>query len=221
MVLLGEPTHKTSLAVVVVGSSRSQSVYLVPVKVRSWAQQLWGFGGWAEPRRGAEPKWSSVREWTQAQGEPRGGVCVVKQPKPRWMKYQNWVRSGGRSLWKKTGNHKLRDTGGVMILFCLFPFQVIFIFECWLSGLHSKFIRYRFMCGIPLWLSSKRIHLQCRRHGLIPGLGRSPGEGNGNPLQYSCLGKPMDRGACGATVHGAARVRHDWTKPPPPPHRFM
>ena len=37
--------------------------------------------------------------------------------------------------------------------------------------------------------------------GLIPGLGRSPGEGNGNPLQYSCLGNAMDRGAWWATVH--------------------
>ena len=40
-------------------------------------------------------------------------------------------------------------------------------------------------------------------------LGRSPGEGNGNPLQYSCLGNPMDRGAWRATVHGLQRVRHD------------
>ena len=40
--------------------------------------------------------------------------------------------------------------------------------------------------------------------GLIPGLGRSPGEGNGNPLQYSCLGKPMDRGAWRATARGVA-----------------
>ena len=39
---------------------------------------------------------------------------------------------------------------------------------------------------------------------LIPGLGRSPGKGNGNPLQYSCLGNPMDRGAWQATVHGVA-----------------
>ena len=38
--------------------------------------------------------------------------------------------------------------------------------------------------------------------GLIPGTGRSPGEGNGNPLQYSCLGNPMDRGVWWATVHG-------------------
>ena len=41
--------------------------------------------------------------------------------------------------------------------------------------------------------------------GLIPGSGRSPGEGNGNPLQYSCLENPMDGGAWWATVHGAAK----------------
>ena len=45
---------------------------------------------------------------------------------------------------------------------------------------------------------------------LIPGLETSPGEGNGNPLQYSCLGSPMDRGAWQATVYGVAkRVDHD------------
>ena len=41
--------------------------------------------------------------------------------------------------------------------------------------------------------------------GSIPGLGRSPGEGNGNPLQYSCLENPMDGGAWQATVHGVAK----------------
>ena len=41
--------------------------------------------------------------------------------------------------------------------------------------------------------------------GSIPGSGRSPGEGNGNPLQYSCLGNPMDRGAWWATVHGVMK----------------
>ena len=43
--------------------------------------------------------------------------------------------------------------------------------------------------------------------GLIPGSGRSPGEGNGNPFQYSCLGNPMNRGDWWATVHG---VGHNW-----------
>ena len=50
----------------------------------------------------------------------------------------------------------------------------------------------------------------------IPGSGRSPGEGNGNPLQYSCLENPMDRGAWQATVHGVARVNHALVIKPPP-----
>ena len=45
--------------------------------------------------------------------------------------------------------------------------------------------------------------------GLIPGSGRSPGEGNGNPLQYSCLENPVDRGAWWATVHGVSK---SWTR---------
>ena len=45
--------------------------------------------------------------------------------------------------------------------------------------------------------------------GLIPGWERSPGEGNGNPLQYSCVEKPMDRGDWWATVHGIPGVTHD------------
>ena len=43
--------------------------------------------------------------------------------------------------------------------------------------------------------------------GLSPGLGRSPRGGNSNPLQYSCLGNPMDRGAGQATVHGTSKSR--------------
>ena len=44
-----------------------------------------------------------------------------------------------------------------------------------------------------------------RDSGSIPGLGRSPGVGNGNPLEYSCLENPMDRGAWQATVHGVSK----------------
>ena len=47
-----------------------------------------------------------------------------------------------------------------------------------------------------------------RNVGLIPGLGRSPGEGHGNPLLDSCLENPMDKGAWSATVHGVAK---SWT----------
>ena len=51
---------------------------------------------------------------------------------------------------------------------------------------------------------------EVRDTGLIPGLGGSPGEGHGNPLQYSCLENPMDKGAWQATVQGPTEL--DTTK---------
>ena len=48
-------------------------------------------------------------------------------------------------------------------------------------------------------------NLSTRQETRTPGLGRSPTEGNGNPLQYSCLENPMDRGAWQATVHGISK----------------
>ena len=59
--------------------------------------------------------------------------------------------------------------------------------------------------GLPRWLSGKESACQAGDIALIPGSRRYPGEGNGNPLQYSCLENSMDRGAWGATVHGAAK----------------
>ena len=55
----------------------------------------------------------------------------------------------------------------------------------------------------------ERLHANAgglRDAGSIPGLGRSPGGGHGNPLQYSCLENPMDRGAWWATVHGVTNA---------------
>ena len=59
------------------------------------------------------------------------------------------------------------------------------------------------------WLSGKESARNAGDVGLIPGSGRSPGEGNSNPLQYSCLENTMDRGAWRATVHG---VTQSWTQ---------
>ena len=66
--------------------------------------------------------------------------------------------------------------------------------------------------GIPRWTVVKNLPVNAgdaRDVGSIPGLGKSPGVGNGNPLQYSCLGNPMDRGAWWALVHG---VTNSWTQ---------
>ena len=59
--------------------------------------------------------------------------------------------------------------------------------------------------GFPGGSVVKNLPANAGNTGSIPELGRTPGEGNGNPLQYSCLGNPMDKGAWWATVHGAAK----------------
>ena len=63
--------------------------------------------------------------------------------------------------------------------------------------------------GFPGGLAGKESAYNVGDLGSIPGLGKYPGEGNGNPLQNSCLENPMDRGAWWATVHGVAK---GWTQ---------
>ena len=70
--------------------------------------------------------------------------------------------------------------------------SLIFLFN-------ESFIEMR---GFPGGSDSKESACNAGVSGVIPGLGRSPGEGNGNPLQYFCLENPMDRGAWRATVPG-------------------
>ena len=62
--------------------------------------------------------------------------------------------------------------------------------------------------GFPKWLSGKESSGDTGDVVLIPGLGKSPGGGNGNPLEYSCLENFMDRGDWQATVHGVTK-RHN------------
>ena len=81
------------------------------------------------------------------------------------------------------------------------------------------FSRFRIMPGDPglqaqveflntcvFWLSGKQSACNAGEAGSIPVLGRFPGRGNGNPLQYACLGNPTDRGAWWATVHGVTEL---------------
>ena len=63
------------------------------------------------------------------------------------------------------------------------------------------------MFGLPWWLSDKNFALNAGDLGAIPGSGRFPGGGYGNPLQHPCLANPMDRGAWRTVVHRVERVR--------------
>ena len=58
---------------------------------------------------------------------------------------------------------------------------------------------------IPTWLSGEASACECRRHSFDTRSGRSLKEGNGSPLQYSCLENPMDRGAWWVIVHGVTK----------------
>ena len=80
---------------------------------------------------------------------------------------------------------------------------------------------YVYLYGLPSWLSSKKSPCSAGDVGSILGLGRSPGEGNANPLQSSCLGNPMDRGDWQAKVYGVSKVRHDWVTKPLPPYVYI
>ena len=85
-----------------------------------------------------------------------------------------------------------------------------FVF-CLLKGLFDWYLQDRrlfltaLFYGLPLWLSGRESACQCRRLRLHPWVGKIRGEGNGNPLQYPCLGNPMDRGSWPATVHGVPK----------------
>ena len=61
------------------------------------------------------------------------------------------------------------------------------------------------MLGFPVGTVIKNPSANAGDAGSIPGSGGNPGEGNGNPLQYSCLGNPMEREAWRATIHGVTR----------------
>ena len=83
---------------------------------------------------------------------------------------------------------------------------VFFSLLSWKLSPHLKEALYSFL-GFPSGSDGKESACSAGDLSLIPGLGRSSGEGNGNPLQYSCLENPMDRG--GYTVH---RVAKSWTR---------
>ena len=98
-------------------------------------------------------------------------------------KTQNAQRGGCLTLWPNMNNLRIKQI------------------QYWII-IHS--VTYDFLGGSDGKASAYNVG----DLGLIPGLGRSPGEGNGNPLQYSCLENPMDRGDWKATIHGVAK---SWT----------
>ena len=105
-----------------------------------------------------------------------------------WLCFWQWGK------WGKLIGHEKKSFGKSVTLF-LFPWQV----DIWQQTLSLR----------PQWIPSVLLPVIYSYQELntvsIPEWGRSPGEGSGNPLQNSCLGNPMDRGAWWTTVHGVAK----------------
>ena len=97
--------------------------------------------------------------------------------------------------------------------FCHHFLQLAHLWLLWMS-LWLVNCRYAiFLKGLSWWLSGKKSTCNAGDLGSSPGLGKSPGEGNGNPLQRSCLENPMDRGVQQAAAHGVAKSQtrlSDW-----------
>ena len=101
----------------------------------------------------------------------------------------------------------------------LFRWQINSSWDQYLSMLNNELLNlyhaylvhlikfFKVLCGRPSSSVGKESAYNVGDWGLFPGSRRSPGEGNGNPLQYSCLEKSMDRGAWQDTVHGITKSR--------------
>ena len=104
--------------------------------------------------------------------------------------------------------------GKLVCHMCPVP-RIVLIEDIWKCFLMNGQISLTRPIFLPWWLISKESACNAGDLGSISGSGRSSGEGNGNPFQYSCRENLIDREAWRATVHGVIRVRHDLvTKPP-------
>ena len=125
-------------------------------------------------------------------------LCVLKKKK----KSRDVCKHTNRCIWvHRHCSGKVHNTCGIQVCFYCLCIHRIFFHE----NIHNVLTECRASAGVK----NPPANTGDRRHeGSIPGSGRSPGEGNGNQLQYSCLENFMDRGAWWATVHGVTR---SWT----------
>ena len=97
----------------------------------------------------------------------------------------------------------------------MWDFPVSSGIRMWISGARRHYMVYSmqlYASQVALVIKNPPANAGDRRDmNSIPGSGRSPEEGHSNPLQYSCLENPMDRGAWWAIIHGLHRVGHDWS----------
>ena len=146
-----------------------------------------------------------------ASGGQSIGVAASASVLP--MSIQDWFPLGltglisllSKGLSRVFSNTTVQKHQYVCVCVCVYKINQYIIWLIW-HGLYMTLDTNE--VGFPGSSVHKELTCQfrrCRRPGLLPGLGRSPGEGNGNPLLYSCLENPMGKGAWWATVHGVTK----------------
>ena len=131
--------------------------------------------------------WALSMGW---QGQTRLSTHALHHTRIR----KNW-------LWMLSGNQNLTGLGTALLTYVT-SLELLYLFEPWFNFWNDY---TNSKLWLPRWFSGKESSCQCRRRRLIPGLGRYPGEGNRNPVQYSWRGNPVVRGTWRATVHVVAK----------------
>ena len=155
---------------------------------RPWCWQRLKAGGQGDDRR-----------WDGWMASPTQWTWV-------WVNSGNWWWRGKPGVLQSMGSQRVGHDWAIEL-----NWQVSSIqeeresFEC--GDLHNITGSTLGVGGVPGGSVVKNLPANAGDTGSIAGSGRSPGEGNGNALQYSCLGNPMDRGAWWATVHGVRESR--------------
>ena len=142
-----------------------------------------------------------------------------------------WTNLVVKRAWVKSRTSKKEITGYQSIVHvskthritCCVGLKHMFLRIVWLQIQKPQSISRGYRLRVFIWNKPKIVSFfggsvvksppaSARDVGLIPGSGRSPGEGNGNPLQYSCLGNPKDRGHWRITLHGITKWHNLTTK---------
>ena len=204
------------------GLSAAPSAVLVFVSYTSKSRSLVFFSKWRF--------WEAKTSWAElnriqadflgkAERAGQAGGAGRSSPSPWWsLKHSEWHAECSLAWWKHTscclcgaGPPPCPETSPPGLPRCDPT-----------TGILSVSVKARVQAelGFPGGSAKKSLPASAGHTGSIPGMGRSPGGGHGNPIQYSCLDIPMDRGAWRAKSMGSQRVGHSWVtnRPPPPPH---
>ena len=148
---------------------------------------------------------ATLREWNGLWPLNTGGGHPPQKQKAAVLHRDLWCRAQPRHLESFTLHSPWPPARQTWLSSHLPSHKFIFVFLTWGGGSFTKTLSFLYAYLDPTGSDGKASACNVGDRGSSPGSGRSPGEGNGSPLQHSCLENPMDGGAWQATVYGVAK----------------